>query len=620
MICPYCSTEIEPLDLAGKLFCSNCGMTISNAQNTAPSVEMHKISKNPDPTFSDQGATIQSTPIPEAPKQTISNLTNQINKTMVDDLGLDVANELKPETVASVNKEAASVTTATQTLKPETTAQNVIEPVIPKLPSEPGFYTAPPVKKDMVPKEDEPKEPTIEALAENETKPAPAAQPKNIGILMNILEPEKPISEITDSEPAQPPMPEPEIRVLNSEADLKIKEDSLTQSVKNIDALGASGILLDILNDEAVQKERSDQSEALNAAQNLVDLVKPIETPAEVTKPIASKAPIMTQKKPKETPAKQELPDEESGDKSQDPVLTALDHQTLEPVGSKKLKVNILDGKPANPIERPEIVALDELDLPTPEETKAEDLLNEAKQELAKDKVPEIEQEVIVAAEEPKNTEAVSTANDTEPESPTTEQISQKQEHLKNYFSQIISDEKKKPTKKKGKKKTKAKPSWKIFLTVLLVILAFAGLGGGGYYYYASYYNKKVTPAPNQNKNVVAEVNIPKPKEIPYGYELTEPITKDDKLDIYTGVYSFTADRNRTLTYEVTKSADTKAELTSFIKSHAGTYKTETDNQIEYTIYTDGTVAWIKDDFLYTITTAGDTFNEQVLKMAKSVE
>ncbi len=32
MVCPYCSTDMEPIELSGKVFCSNCGLTIKNNQ------------------------------------------------------------------------------------------------------------------------------------------------------------------------------------------------------------------------------------------------------------------------------------------------------------------------------------------------------------------------------------------------------------------------------------------------------------------------------------------------------------------------------------------------------------------------------------------------------------
>lgn len=36
MICPYCSTDMEPIELSGKVFCSNCGLTIQNNQTVQP--------------------------------------------------------------------------------------------------------------------------------------------------------------------------------------------------------------------------------------------------------------------------------------------------------------------------------------------------------------------------------------------------------------------------------------------------------------------------------------------------------------------------------------------------------------------------------------------------------
>jgi hypothetical protein len=36
MVCPYCSTDMEPIELNGKVFCSNCGLTIKSGQPTRP--------------------------------------------------------------------------------------------------------------------------------------------------------------------------------------------------------------------------------------------------------------------------------------------------------------------------------------------------------------------------------------------------------------------------------------------------------------------------------------------------------------------------------------------------------------------------------------------------------
>jgi hypothetical protein len=45
MVCPYCSTDIEPIELNGKVFCSNCGLTIAN-NPTEPSVNAIKPEPN----------------------------------------------------------------------------------------------------------------------------------------------------------------------------------------------------------------------------------------------------------------------------------------------------------------------------------------------------------------------------------------------------------------------------------------------------------------------------------------------------------------------------------------------------------------------------------------------
>jgi len=39
MVCPYCSTDMTPIELNGKVFCSNCGLTIANNAPETPSVQ-----------------------------------------------------------------------------------------------------------------------------------------------------------------------------------------------------------------------------------------------------------------------------------------------------------------------------------------------------------------------------------------------------------------------------------------------------------------------------------------------------------------------------------------------------------------------------------------------------
>jgi len=46
MVCPYCSTDMTPIELNGKVFCSNCGLTIAN---NAPQVPYEQPTINPAP-------------------------------------------------------------------------------------------------------------------------------------------------------------------------------------------------------------------------------------------------------------------------------------------------------------------------------------------------------------------------------------------------------------------------------------------------------------------------------------------------------------------------------------------------------------------------------------------
>jgi hypothetical protein len=243
--------------------------------------------------------------------------------------------ELKPEPV--VTKE---------TVQP---VKDLYDKKVEAEPIKPDFISTPPVTADKIrlPEStttqvsiEEPAMP--EELPQNPRQKQPTEAP-----VLDVQEiPVAPIE--TKTLPIEPiNTPEPgfignyssdlEVNPLIPSAGVEIPKDktptNFEKNIKEIDTLGASGVLLDILDDSAIDKQNQEKVEALEVAENLIgDIPFTLHRPKETTK-------------------------------------------------NAKAKINILKDNIVNPISNPEIEPTVELDdLPTSIETAAEDLKIESTQ------------------------------------------------------------------------------------------------------------------------------------------------------------------------------------------------------------------------------------------------
>ena len=446
MICPYCSIDMEPIDLSGKVFCSNCGMTIgvseSSKEEEIPIISHLTTEVSEDdldvlgigPTPADKAAMIPSLSqefTDNSVDTSFSTSTNQNARpeeiqpidTKVD--SLDTAEIVTPAQPSTANTPPATninpddsnlvrqelikmMGKATQSQAPTPSNTEILKSAEPIAPEEPAQTS--PTEPPAMPT---PPEPTVDqvlasqsqAPAEEEVKPEAAPEPTEpmpeppVDLTPQPEPPTEPTEPVTPVEPpvetppltptdpfdalepspmtppvaSTPPTPEapvdniqppvmPETKSIDANdfefidnytanddkppapADLHVElspekpSSEFKKKIEDIDTLGASGVLLDILDDKAIQKQDEEKLDSLEAAEDLV------------------------------------------GD-----IHFNL-HKNERKPKTKKLKANILDKNLVNPIKKPEIKpTVEPIDLPTIIETAAEDLKNETKDQPKSD-------------------------------------------------------------------------------------------------------------------------------------------------------------------------------------------------------------------------------------------
>lgn len=100
MVCPYCSTDMEPIELNGKVFCSNCGLTVA----AAPTPALAKLNPEPETTTVEpETAPSEEVEFPatiEAPAPEIESSTpaenDQFANLTIDKLATDVQEKSEP--------------------------------------------------------------------------------------------------------------------------------------------------------------------------------------------------------------------------------------------------------------------------------------------------------------------------------------------------------------------------------------------------------------------------------------------------------------------------------------------------------------------------------------------
>lgn len=263
---------MEPIDLNGKIFCSNCGMTIKEDQ---PEDEDLPIIRS--------GQT-------EIQDELIDEKTTGTSQTVTNDKGT-MGVEKAPEPAKPVKESEVSP----RLIPEETKADSVL------------------VKDELMKTMSQP------ATEKTETE-------------------EMKVVNSTSSQPTRIPVE----KFDNSKADIETTPDGQTnlkvpgtkpaqtfdERVKDIDTLGASGVLMDILDDKALEKQQEQKVTSLEAAEELVDDIdtsnqelvkaevniddasitkpavgeKPIMTPTEIKASLTSKPPSLVEDKPSEMP------------------------------------------------------------------------------------------------------------------------------------------------------------------------------------------------------------------------------------------------------------------------------------------------------------------------------
>lgn len=317
MICPYCSTDMEPIELNGKAFCSNCGLSVGSStpsqDHAQASVIRHldspaaDISDSVEPKSTDEQSNNST-----KPAESLDSLATQFSP-LKNEAVLNTQNEpgfydaTSLESLGSAKNKELPISDLTSATKPldDTVAKENDESI----------------------KQDEPS-PSIAATAKetsgSDKDSIPQVKPEDKPkILMSIL----------SDEPN-------DIRVLQNAEKPVIEEDNndLANKIKEVDQLGSAGILLDIISDEAVFKQKENELTAMKEATSLLDKVQAGDS---------------------------KTPDDDKTD-AKKPIKGASE---FSPKGAKIIKVNILDNSVVNPIIHPELEAgPEELNLPNPED------------------------------------------------------------------------------------------------------------------------------------------------------------------------------------------------------------------------------------------------------------
>jgi hypothetical protein len=323
---------MEPIDLSGKTFCSNCGMTIYE-QKIVEEKELPKIipeniatipedtpiikdvhtevsgdglvnedvtSETQEPGAGTPTADKAAAPAVKIPISTVSSQTQQPSAQEVNNAVTSAPPQKisvsVPTPQATTNPAPASPPTPNNagTTSPETTPEEEHELNIQPAPQTP------------------PKQPVDSQPVQNIATVGVPEQKSSDSMETNL------IPEISLSTPPTPTVPvattpavssaseiTTELTNPNKPSDKEILEDLVdektvvpqeekdksdkifSEKVKEVDTLGASGILLDILDDKAVEKKNEQELETMVTAAELVGKVQ-AKAPSEVQEPVAS--------------------------------------------------------------------------------------------------------------------------------------------------------------------------------------------------------------------------------------------------------------------------------------------------------------------------------------------
>ena|GEM_PF-1136751 len=423
MVCPYCSTDMTPIELNGKVFCSNCGLTVAN---NSPAPVVNAI--NP-------------------ASESVSNVeTNN-----PDEISFPVIPEVAEGKRESAISDQVMIQPATDPGTETMTVGDTNDSVPTQKLSDPfGQFASMDPTSEAVGRK-------LEVVSEESTRPITEAIAHDLGISTEEVTPE------VEPEPIATPEPSYESKI--SELSIPTEEDfndepettggnissylELSNPGNEQATLEASGILLDILGEEQAVVPEVDESDSAT-----------LETQSEHFEP-KNPAEDMTLN-PVENP---EIPAE---------TLTEEDDDIF--ILPSKLKVGLRSKKANKTPKKKEKIDIAEAAV-TPLEI---DPKVEAEIEKLEETIEAIPEPVVELTSE----EAAKYDPDTIDEADV-DMNNEKAKVIKDYFSTAI--EKDKITLKKKAKQKKKKNNLKMFIVIALIVGGVAILSTGSYFAYKYY-------------------------------------------------------------------------------------------------------------------------------------
>jgi hypothetical protein len=635
LVCPYCSTDMQPIELNGKTFCSNCGLTIGAADNTVTDA----ISNFPLPPTD-----LAAPPKPAFPEETLGDSQTPIKDEAKTELGID------PES-SNLNQVDSPITD----VQNEQNASQIDQPLPPEVDNQP-------IKLKVNTEPETPVETDLQALASEFNDQTEDNEP-TVESPQNNLEPElAPEDELPVAIPADNTNNLPEgINQSDSlvdkidiptEADFNLSSaensiSSMTNTVtddktKEIDTLGASGILLDILGDNLETQQRQEKLDSLKAAEDLLDDIKMPKdkvpkTSVKITKAepkilsdILEGTPQNPEEKPElrsplDTPEVEKV--ETDGIVSGKDILKEAELYSLpeKHVGMRKKKTKKIEGsdnqslstntKESKGVEPQE-------DVPPVPEIGAEQIEQtneiENKTEIGRleREIKKAETDIVELTDDEKSEydpSTLPTENDAKTEEDTK---TNKQAILTEYFKtkmtkkpNYLKDEWGRETKKSAKTKPR---SW--ILPTILSSLFLIILSSLGFSYIFFYKTPTVHISETQN---VSTFTGHRPTFLLQGYQLSDTQSGSDSLAL---TYVSEKDTSSTIIYTEKRPTDMQAYISSFTSKPGVNFVTKEVGDISYTEINGNTLVWTKDDYVYSIEATNYKQSVNLLyQMAQSV-
>jgi hypothetical protein len=274
---------MSPIDLSGKIFCSNCGMTIGNNSKPVSVPTISHIQTDDD----DRMPTDKLTSPSSQPTKT-EVVTQDESQKVRDELMKMMAPTVEPAQPPSQIPEPAQQTEIIEAEKQQNSS-SPDQPEEPKIadmastdnqvPTEPMIKTldiSTPIT-EMQPKDESPA-PEVPEPVSGVSEPAPSLPDEPVSIPVTNLDGNAPTAApVVDTEatPTETPVAPELVSDTEKYSNVGLQDnkqsEKFSEKVKEIDTLGASGVLLDILDDAAIAKEREQKTETLKAAEDLID-------------------------------------------------------------------------------------------------------------------------------------------------------------------------------------------------------------------------------------------------------------------------------------------------------------------------------------------------------------